>query len=38
MIAKTSLLILSVDPNISNKVIDTILEDKFWIKPQSMQL
>jgi hypothetical protein len=38
MIAKTSLLILSVDPNISNKVIDTILEDKFWIKSQSMQL
>jgi len=29
---------MSVDPNISNETLDTIIEDKFGIEPPPMQL
>jgi hypothetical protein len=32
-ITKKIILVISVDPNISNKTLDTILDDKFRIKP-----
>jgi len=37
-ITKKLLSIISVDPNISNKELDIILNDKFRIKPHLMQL
>lgn len=35
---KILLPIMSVDPNISNETLDTIIEDKFGIEPPPMQL
>lgn len=37
-IVKKLLLIIKVDPNISNEALDIILDDKFRIKPYSIQI
>jgi hypothetical protein len=37
-IANTLLFIMTVDLNISNEALDTIIKDKFGIKPSPMKL
>jgi hypothetical protein len=38
LIIKTLLPLISVNPNISNETLNTIIKDKFEIKPQPIQL